>query len=225
MDASKKREAGMLRGIVLIVALSFALSCASCGGAGHVETPTVGPAPSDATAANFPEDEHEWGKFHSKRFAMSVPLPDARAWKVNDHTRPELVGTHDKTRSSLVVYRFDGPELMNRQRCEDKARELGYVPTGELHAVDDEVTVGPEAYDTRVLVEIHVGKNERAPITGHVLAFGAYIRKCLFVHFSSEVLSAKDESVLSARLATFRTRVLDRITLDSFDDVPREKER
>ncbi len=211
----------MLRGIALIVALSFA----GCGGAGHVETPTVGPAQSDATAANFSDEEHDWGKFHSKRFAMSVPLPDARAWKVNDHTRPELVGTHDKTRSSLVVYRFDGPELMNRQRCEEKARELGLVPTGELHPVDDEVTVGPEAYDTRVLVEIHVGKNERAPITGHVLAFGAYVRKCLFVHFTSEVLSAKDESVLSARLATFRTRVLDRITLDSFDDVPREKER
>lgn len=190
-----------------------------------METPTVGPAPSETSAANFPDDEHEWGKFHSKRFALSLPLPDARAWKVNDHTRPELVGTHDKTRSSLVVYRFEGPELMNRQRCEDKARELGYVPGGELHTVDDEVTVGPEAYDTRVLVEIHVGKNERAPITGHLLAFGAFVRKCLFVHFTSEVLSAKDESVLSARLATFRTRVLDRITLDTFDGVPREKER
>ena len=221
---SKHARRVFVRGLLGLVISSFVFGCA--GGGAQVESPTVGtPLREGAAPGSFPEDEREWGSYHSKRFALSVPLPARRDWKIDDHAHRELVASHEKTRSSLVLYAFSGTELMNRQRCEAKSRELGLVPEGELTTVGDEVTVGPEAYDTRVWVALRVGKSEQMPIVGHVMGFGAYIRKCLFFHFTTEVRTAKEESVLSSRLALSRLRMLGRITLDVFDDVPREKER
>jgi hypothetical protein len=67
-------------------------------------------------------------------------------------------------------------------------------------------------------------------MTGHVLVFGAFIRNCIFMHFSTEVGSAKDEEVLSSRLAMAKVRLVGGLTLDpprttGDADVPREKER
>jgi hypothetical protein len=53
-----------------------------------------------------------------------------------------------------------------------------------------------------------------APVGGHIFAFGAFIRQCLFVHFESEVPSAKEEEVLSSRLALVKVRLVGAIALD-----------
>ena len=204
------------------------LTLAACGGAGQEGQPLAAVAPSasasssaPAGAASFPE-EVKLARFHSKRFAMVVPLPDGKAWRIDDHTHTELTATHAATQSKLVVTLFADPELMNRQKCEEKARERKLVPPGEMRTVEEKITIGPETYDTRVWVAIEPGAPGK-PLVGHVFAFGGFLRKCLFFHFSSEVPSANDEDVLSARLAVARTRVLDGITLDPFAEPPREK--
>jgi len=207
---------------VLAASLAGAAGCA--GEPPRVETATAGGG-GEATVLAFTDDDASWGTFHSKRFALTVPLPEGRAWRIDDHTTPSTTARHGATRSTLIVRTFVEPGLMNRQRCEDRARELGLVPAARLETVEDLATVGPEAFDTRVWAALEPGATDDAKIVGHLFAFGAFIRKCLFFHYASEVPSARQESVLSARLALVRVRVLGGITLDDFDAVSRERPR
>jgi hypothetical protein len=204
---------------------------AACG-----DPPAAQPAAKNAndTAAQVPPrppqfatDDAGWGRFHSKRFQLSFPLPDGKAWKIDDHSRPELVAVHPTTSSRVTARATHEEELMNRQRCEARARDLGFVPKGELTTVEDHVTVGPEAYDSRVWVALDAAKPGGA-VEGHVFLFGAFLRRCLLVHVSTVVPSAKDEDVLSSRLAIARARIIGGLTLDPMrttDDatVPRDR--
>ena len=206
----------------LLIALG-ALTLLACGDA-PPRVETAKPAPPGETALPYPEPESAWAKLHSLRFHAGIPVPDPAHWTMDDKSRNELVAVDPSTRSKLVVLFEPQSTLMNRQRCEARARELGLVPTATLRTVEDAVTVGPEAFDTRVWVAIQAAKGESDPIVGHVLAFGAYVKRCLFVHWTTEVQSGRDESVLSQRLALARVRAVGGITLDNFQDVPREKE-
>jgi len=175
----------------------------------------------------FATDDAGWGRFHSKRFQLSIPLPDGKTWKIDDHSKPELVATHVPTSSRVTVLTTNEEELVNRKRCETRARELGIVPIGDLTTVDDEAMVGPEAYDSRVWVALDAGRPGGA-VDGHVFLFGAFLRRCLVVHVTTTVPSAKDEDVLSSRLAIARARMIKGITLDPLrttDDasVPRDR--
>jgi len=183
----------------------------ACGPAEPARPPTALVSPAHAQV--FPQEDATWPRFHSARFRLSVPLPDGKAWRIDDHAQPELHAVHDATRSRLVVFAWTESELMNRARCEEKARNKGLISEGLL-TVEDAVTVGPEAYDTRVWVAVRAGKDANLPVKGHVFAFGAFVRRCLFVHFESEVPTAKDEEVLSSRLALAKVRLLGAITLD-----------
>jgi hypothetical protein len=162
----------------------------------------------------FPREEDRWPKFHSVRFRLSVPLPDGKAWKIDDHTRPELTATHDASKSALTLVGWNENELVNRAKCEDRARAKGYVAEGEMQTVEDAPTIGPESYDTRIWVAVKPGKDAAQPVAGHVFAFGAYVRTCLFVHFRTEVPAGRDEEVLSGRLALAKVRLVGGIALD-----------
>ncbi|WP_394823300.1 hypothetical protein [Pendulispora albinea] len=189
-----------------------------------VERPTTsGPADSAGGSGPTSFDTQHWGTAHSKRFALTIPLPEPKNWTLDDHSQRELTVRHLATRSVVQIFTTTEPSLVNRQRCEDRARDLGFVPTGKMTTVEDATTIGPGAYDTRVWVTLLPGATERDPILGHVFAFGGYIRKCLFFHFQTEIPSARDESALSARLALARTRILGALALDDFDNLPREE--
>jgi hypothetical protein len=202
------------------------VSVLGCGPAAEPVRTPVAATPIPVVEA-FPKEEARWPKFHSVRFRMSIPLPDGKAWKIDDHAQPELHAAHEPTRSRLVVYAWNETELMNRARCEDKARGRGFVPDG-LTTVEDTTTIGPEAYDTRVWVAVKPGKDAQAPLVGHVFAFGAFIRRCLFVDFQSEVPQGRDEEALSNRLALVKVRLLGGLSLDAprttpDADIPQEK--
>jgi hypothetical protein len=192
-------------------------------------TPTAHTAPP-ASARPPAFDEAAWGKFHSKRFQLTLPLPEGRAWKIDDHAKRELVATHPPTTSRLTVYAWYDTELMNHAKCEARARGEGLVPKGELKTVDSEITVGPDAFDSRIWVAADSPEKNGAkqPLNGHLFLFGAFIRRCLFVHLETQVPSRDDEDVLSNRLAVARVRLLGGLKLDpprtmEDSDVPREK--
>ncbi len=152
-----------------------------------------------------------------------LPLPDGKAWRINDHSQAELVATHAPTKSTIVVTVFADPELMSRKTCEEKARARNLVPAGDMRSVEQQVVTGPEAYDTRVWIAIEPPATPGKPLIGHVFAFGGFLRKCLFFHFRSEVSTPNDEDALSSRLAIARVRVLDAIKIDPFVEPPKEK--
>jgi hypothetical protein len=211
---------------VAVSLAALALSGAGCGEpASGVQTANVGAgAPPQPPAKPFPEAESAWGAYRSLRFALTIPLPDEPTWKVDDHSRAELVAAQGSTRSGLVLLEETEPSLMNHKGCEARARARGLVPARTLRTIEDLVTVGPEAFDTRVVVAVE-SRGPDGPLEGHVFAFGAYVRKCLFVHLSTEVASPGDEAVLSQRLALGRVRTLGGIRMDALGEVPREKPR
>lgn len=212
----------------VLVSVCMAYTAIGCGPEGQVAAPS-GPAvaPSAEIAAPYIDAPAAWGTFHSKRHLLSVPLPEGRAWHVDDHSQPELMATHPATRSQLTIALEPAGDLVGRAQCEAIARKKGRVPKGELRTLEDRVTIGPEAYDTRIWAALEVRAN--GSITAHLFAFGGMIRTCFFFHLRTEVPSLASEGVLSARLALARTRILDRVDLDAprvttDAELPREHE-
>lgn len=208
---------------LILPALVVAL--ASCSG---------GKPPDDAALERKPvrppswaAEAEAWGKYHSKRFQLTVPLPDGHSWKIDDHKGPALVATHAGTTSVLQIQTTQEEELVNRQRCEERARKLGWVASPSLTTVDDHVITGPDAYDSRLWVALDPDHADTR-VDGHVYLFGAFLRKCLLVHLTTSVATVKDEDVLAARLAIASDRIVKAITLDPLrttDDavLPRDK--
>jgi hypothetical protein len=198
----------------LVLASALVASCASA-------TPVRAAAPDspklDPGHGEFPDEGRALLRFHSSRFGLSVPLPDGRAWRIDDHKNLALLAVHPPTRSTLTLQSFTDPEAMSRQKCEERARTMGLVALRDPHTVEDVTLAGPGAYDSRVWVALETGTSTQAPLSGHVFLFGAFLRKCLFVHYATQVASEREEAVLTSRLAVARLRILPGIGVEAFD--------
>ncbi len=199
-------------------ALVAALALAACGPAVVEQKPAQPPPAQDGSS--LLDSSPRWPRFVSTRFGISLALPDGKAWKVDDHTKPFLWATHEASQSSLVVRAWSDDDLMSRQRCETRARELGIFPDAELETVADDHVAEPPAYDTRLWIAIDP-RGSRG-LVGHVIAVGGYVRRCIFFHFETVVAAGK-EDVLTSRLALARARIFKGVELGSIDAVERER--
>lgn len=161
-------------------------------------------------------------RFHSTRFGVSLPLPDGHDWRIDDHKGPVLRATHPPTRSlvELAVWRED--KLVNHAMCEARAREFGYVADVEADTLESPIESVPQGWDSRLWVGVESSARDPAHATGHLMAFGSSMRKCLYFHFATTA-NKDDPDAISARLAFARVRILREIRLDSLDEVPRER--
>jgi hypothetical protein len=209
-----------LRGGSAIVLGATLAVCAACGG--PPPAPPVTLPPPRPVAVAFPDDPRPLPRFHSARLAVSLPLPDGHAWRIDDHTQAELVATHAPTRSRVLVAVLRADELVGRQQCETLAHERRLVPSVDLQVLEQEIGITQQSFDTRTLVAVDPGVGPGQPLVGHVMAFGGFLRKCFVFDFSTEVDGAANEAVLSSRLAYARARILGGLRLDSFDTVTRE---
>jgi hypothetical protein len=149
-------------------------------------------------------------------------LPDGRDWRIDDHSRAELVATHASTRSRVLVAVIRSDELVGRTQCEQLALAGKLVPSGELTTLEDQVATTQGTFDTRIRVALEIGAAPPHALVGHVMAFGGFLRKCLVFDFATEVDGAAQEPALATRLAFARARILDGLELDSFATVPRD---
>jgi hypothetical protein len=182
-------------------------------------TPQSAPHPAAVSFQDYPGPLF---RYHSARLALSVPLPDGTAWLIDDGTRDQLVATHPATRSRVVLATFRADELVGRVQCEALARERRLVPRAEMRTLEDVTGITQQTFDTRTVVAVEPGSAPDQPLVGHVMAFGGFLRKCFAFDFSTEVDGAAEESVLSARLAFARARILGGLELDPFAAVQRE---
>src|SRR5262245_56047856 len=79
------------------------------------------PAVAKTPPASF--QNTRWGTYHSKRFGLSLGLPDGSAWKIDDHRSGWLRATHDATRSGLVLRSWSESDNVTRKACYDRARQ------------------------------------------------------------------------------------------------------
>jgi hypothetical protein len=203
--------------------LPWALCVSIIGCGDGVPANTTASERGTAAAGSFAlEAPERMKRFHSKRFALSVPFPDGAGWRIDDHSQPELVATHAGTSSTLTVATWHDDQLVNRQLCEAGAEERRLAGKESLRVLEEATVAAPEMFDTRVVVGIEAQSSPSRPLVGHVFAFGGFLRKCLFFHYASEVPSAQDEATLSARLALARLRVFGGLMMDAFAEPPRE---
>jgi hypothetical protein len=167
-----------------------------------------------ASAPSFSEDLAPLPRYYSKRLAVTLALPDGKAWRIDDHTRPELVATHPPTLSRVVVAVFHADEVVGRSQCEALSRARNLVPAGDLRTLEDEAAFTQQAFDTRVWVAIDTRGGPEGALVGYVMAFGGLLRKCFAFVFSTQVRGASEEPVLASRLAFARARILGGLTLD-----------
>jgi hypothetical protein len=200
--------------------LSSWLPLSACAAPPAVTAPVV---ETQIAPAAFSEDTRPLPRYHSKRLALNLPLPDGARWRIDDHSQAELVATHAETRSRVTVAVFRTDDLVGRTQCEELARARKLVPEGELRTLEDDVALTQQTFDTRIWVAVQPGGGPERPLAGHVMAFGGFLRKCFVFAFSSEVDSAADEPVLAARLAYARARIFGGMELDPFGVVPRER--
>jgi hypothetical protein len=217
-------DAGQCTHLVLASSV-LSLSLAACASVRSAPVATATATPTARSAPAFDDDPRPLPRYRSRRLALSLPLPDGAAWRIDDHSRPELVATHAATRSRVVVAVFVANELVGRAQCEELARSRNLVPADDSHTlrtVADEVTMTQGMFDTRIEVALEPGIGPERRVAGHVLAFGGFLRKCYIFAYSTEVDGAAEEAVLSSRLAFVRARVFGGLELEPFDVVARD---
>jgi hypothetical protein len=173
----------------------------------------VGPARPVAPAPVVPAvkafGDGRAGEFVSLRLGLKLPLPDGGGWRIDDHGGSWLVARHRGAASELVVRVWREEAVMNRARCEERARFGRKIPeregadSVEKHAVDV-----PRDFDTVVEVGVVApalaGKKARAgeDLRGFALAFGGKGKRCFAWIYTTSAGGPGAEAVLGERLAT-----------------------
>ena len=177
-----------------------------------------GTEPSAPPRATF-EGAH-WGRYDSRRFELSLGLPDGAGWAIDDHRSPWLSARHAGTRSTVVVRAWSEDDLATRASCYARAR--GWDPSlpdiNGAPLVDDRVRSLGGAIDARVAVGIATGTE----LAGFAVASGASVRRCLVLVFRTAIdrsaPSAADQ--LAGRLAVATEGVFASLRLDDALAVP-----
>ncbi len=121
--------AAVLAPACIVAAAAAAAVPSALLGCGPAPAPVVALAtPPRPPAVAFPDDPAPLPRFHSQRLALYLPLPDGKAWRIDDHSRPELVATHAPTQSTVRVAVFRTEGLVGRHECEALARDRRLVP-------------------------------------------------------------------------------------------------
>src|SRR5262245_42044886 len=200
----------------VVCCASIAVLIAGCAAAEPAPAAAVVPPPAPAeTRASF--QGSRWGTFHSKRFELSLGLPDGSTWKIDDHRSAWLKATHAPTRSALLVRTWCETENVTRKGCYARAREWESSPPA-LDAqplIDDQMRTLLGYRDAaRVAVGVLV-RGGAEPVTGgFVVAIVGEIRRCVLVAFQTEASGAAAQDEVADRLAIVTDRLLPSMRLD-----------
>jgi hypothetical protein len=157
-----------------------------------------------------PAGEPRQKRVLSKRFQLSIPLPDRPGWALIRDKSSFLVMRHVATESELVARLWRESENMTRQRCEANVRLIRDVPEVERQ-IDERVIEVPLDFDTEVKVGLSIAE-PGAPIGGQLLAFGASARWCFAFVYQTTARGPGAERVVGDRLA-----VIEGLTLDGIE--------
>ncbi|APR82474.1 Hypothetical protein A7982_07823 [Minicystis rosea] len=202
----------MRRTRLLPVAALALLACEPAQPAAPPPPPTAAPPPPPAPPPAFAGAS---GTFRSERFGLRLPLPDGRAWRIDDHAGPWLTASHPATSSSLLVRSWTEDGRANRARCEERARLWYKLPErAGAEILQDRAVDAPAGFDTRLLVGIVSGA-PNTPIGAFALAFGAHAHRCFVWAYTTSASGPGAERALGERLATMVEASLTKVTQEN----------
>ena len=195
--------------VAVIAAVVFISACGSAPQPAAETAPSSSALPSSKTF-----DGTAWATFHSKRFELSLRLPDGPAWRIDDHRSPWLRATHEGTRSKIVLRSWREDENVTRGACYARARawDPSLPDLDALRLLEDGVRP-LDSQSARVIVGL-AGAADAPSIGGFVLAIVGEVRRCLVVAYETEAKGAAAEGEVADRLAIVADRLLPAIKLD-----------
>ena len=129
------------------------LAVSACGTASAL--PPRAPAPRPPSEGSLALASGAWGDFVSKRFDLRLPLPDGPAWRIDDRKTPWLTASHAASSSTLLVRAWREADLVNRSRCEARARSWMKLPEVDGAQILEERTIPlPAGFDTRLVTGV-----------------------------------------------------------------------
>jgi len=182
------------------IALAIAISPLAC-------TPAAKPTPPPANPKAEPPAvlrDADWGRFRSQRQGLSIPLPEGKNWRIDDHSGRWLDARHPSTATRLRARSWIEPKPVNRDQCEAEARRLApdLPVVQEQGAIDDHVSneVFAPDFSSHVIVGVTEADPKSGALEGYVLVFGAAARRCVVLAFTTQVTGPKGSAVLGERL-------------------------
>ncbi len=190
----------------------------ACGSAPQPGASPAAPVPS-APAGSKSFDGTGWATFHSKRFELSLRLPDGPAWKIDDHRSPWLRATHEGTESKIVLRGWREDQNVTRGGCYARARGWDpSLPDLETSRLLDDAVRPLDAQSARVVVGIagvtDPATSDAVSVGGFVVAIVGEVRRCLLVAYETEARGPAAEGQVADRLAIVADRLLPTIKLD-----------
>ena len=154
----------------------------------------------------------------STQFSVVLPLPDQAQWRPDDRNPHWWTLQHRRSHSTIRIRAWRAARLVRPSECEEQARfwlpELpGLAPETVL---DERRLSSPEGYTTRLVVGVQPGDGER--VEGFVLAFGATVRRCLAMVFSTDATGVGATAEVGHRLRMAADDVFGRARVRSVDD-------
>ena len=206
---------------VLLAILSVACNAEPA----RAPTPQVTAPPPRAPGSDL--SSGNWGEFRSRRFDLSIPLPDGKAWRIDDHSTQWLEAQHAASSSSLSIRVWREDENMNRNRCELKVRGWKKLPPRDDWEVlrQERLDIPPE-FDTAVDVGL-VAPRPGAQLEAFVFAFGGWAHRCFAYVYRTTASGKGAEGIIGARLAAMVDGSLSKIAYrsDLAPTIPREPAR
>lgn len=207
------------RGVGRALYLGAALSGLACE-APLAVTPPVTPAPAVAAGDKGVKGFGQGASVEvsSLRFGLKIPLPDGASWRVDDKSGSWLLARNAGAASELLVRVWREEEVMNRGRCEERARFGRKLPERQsMDSVEKHAVGVPAEFDTVVEVGVIApaleGKKVKPgqDLRGVAMAFGGKGRRCFAWVYVTSAGGSGAEAVLGDRLATMVQESLGRI--------------
>jgi len=208
--------------LALLVAAALVLACSAPEPEQRRGPRMPPPAPREAPVFPTPAGQPAFAPVVSRRQQIRLYLPDRGGWRQRHERSSFLVLVHPDSHSRLVVRVWREPENMNRARCEAQARLARELPVRGQRVDRAELDV-PRGFDTVVdtgVVDtgLHDTLADR-PTAGYLLAFGASVKRCVALVFTTEAMGSGAERAVGERLAVARSLIVGKLELLS--DIPR----
>jgi hypothetical protein len=168
----------------------------------------VVPAPAVAPPTLSDAD---WGRFRSERQGLSIPLPEGKLWRIDDHSSSWLDAVHPPTQSRVRARAWLEPKPVNQAWCEAEARrfapDLPVPAEGSIVDQFESPDMFASGFASRVVVGIDDADPKSGEVGGYVLAVGVEGRRCIAMVFTARGTGAKG-AVLGERLG-LGTRIVE----------------
>lgn len=206
--------------VVALVAVAATFGCGA-GSAPAAPPPRPAAPPPAPRAEPVGIKDRAWGLAVSKRYSLSVSLPEREAWRDDDWKEPWWTLRHAESRSELRARTWRASRLSTAKECREQLRLwLPTAPDPEKapeSVIERRVLDAPSGYSTELAIGVR-RTGQGSEIEGYALALGHTIGECYAALYTTKAGGKAAESTVGERLALITEGVLPRVARRGIED-------